>query len=136
MTIASKIFILLNILIASTAFTQTDSTSHKKRKNSSRMVTKDVTFQVVEDGFTINELERFDQYVTRHRKRIPGVHGLVKVAFTGEKDGSIKNVKIYKKLNVAADAEAVRLVKAFGKWKPNTTDGEPTSSRLTVPITF
>ena len=65
-----------------------------------------------------------------------GVQGRVVVQFVVEKDGSISEVEVVKKVNEHLDAEAVRVVNAMPKWKPGKQKGEPVRVKFTLPVTF
>ena len=56
--------------------------------------------------------------------------------FIIEKDGSVTNVKVIKKVNDAIDAEAVRVVKAMPKWKPGKQNGREVRVKYTIPVSF
>jgi len=60
----------------------------------------------------------------------------VLVQFIIEKDGSVTNVKVIKKVNDAIDAEAVRVVKAMPKWKPGKQNGREVRVKYTIPVSF
>ncbi len=65
-----------------------------------------------------------------------GAQGRVLVQFIVEKDGSISEVEVIKKVNEHLDAEAVRVVNAMPKWKPGKQNGEPVRVKYTLPISF
>jgi TonB family protein len=65
-----------------------------------------------------------------------GAQGRVLVQFIVEKDGSISEIEVVKKIDENLDAEAVRVVKAMPKWKPGMQKGEPVRVRFTLPIMF
>ena len=65
-----------------------------------------------------------------------GIAGRVLVQFIIEKDGSVTNVKVIKKVNDAIDAEAVRVVKAMPKWKPGKQNGREVRVKYTIPVSF
>ena len=65
-----------------------------------------------------------------------GVQGRVVVQFVVEKDGSISEVEVVKKVNEHLDAEAVRVVNAMPKWKPGKQKGENVRVKYTLPISF
>ena len=65
-----------------------------------------------------------------------GVQGRVLVNFIIEKDGSISNVHVIKKVNDNLDAEAVRVVSAMPKWTPGMQEGKVVRVKYTLPITF
>lgn len=65
-----------------------------------------------------------------------GIQGRVVVQFVVEKDGSISEVEVVKKVNEHLDAEAVRVVNAMPKWKPGKQKGENVRVKYTLPISF
>lgn len=65
-----------------------------------------------------------------------GIQGRVVVQFVVEKDGSISEVEVIKKVNEHLDAEAIRVVNAMPKWKPGKQKGEPVRVKFTLPVTF
>ncbi len=64
------------------------------------------------------------------------VSGTVHVNFTVEKDGSITNVKVDRKLGSGLDDEAIRVVKASEKWSPGIQNGEAVRVQFNVPVKF
>lgn len=64
------------------------------------------------------------------------IQGQVVVRFVVEKDGSIGQVDVVKKVDPAIDKEAVRVVKSMPKWKPGKQRGKTVRSRYTLPIKF
>jgi len=65
-----------------------------------------------------------------------GTQGRVVATFIVEKDGTITNVKVVKKVSDELDAEAVRVIKAMPKWKPGMQKGQPVRVKYTIPVTF
>lgn len=64
------------------------------------------------------------------------IQGTVKVSFVVNTDGTISEIEVLKGADVDLGAEAVRLIKASGKWVPGKELGEITSIRQVVPIKF
>ena len=60
------------------------------------------------------------------------IQGTVTIKLIIEKDGSVSNVKVHPLL----DAEAMRVVKAMGKWTPGTMKGKPVRVSYHLPIRF
>ncbi|WP_179413992.1 energy transducer TonB [Mucilaginibacter sp. E4BP6] len=54
-----------------------------------------------------------------------GTEGTVKVSFIIEKDGSISNIHIVKKVSRELDAETIRVIKLSPQWKPFILNGQP-----------
>lgn len=132
---------ILLLFFASPALAQHVPVVIKKdtiRKAGRRVVTTHmlITETVTDEDNTPEEMEKFDQYVKKHIKAIPGVHGSVTVRFTNEADGSITHIEVVKSLSKAADKEALRLVRSYPKWQPTRSNGKPESSVLTLPIEF
>jgi protein TonB len=65
-----------------------------------------------------------------------GVSGVVLVEFVVEKDGSISNVKVLVPVYPELDAEAVRVIKGFPKWKPGRQMGKAVRVLFQIPIRF
>ena len=65
-----------------------------------------------------------------------GVEGVVYVAFTVEKDGSVNDVDIVRGIGAGCDEEVVRLVRSMPAWKPGTQKGTPVSVRYNMPVKF
>ena len=65
-----------------------------------------------------------------------GLQGRVTVQFIIDKDGSIKAPKVLSSISKDLDAESIRLVKSFPKWKPGMQRGQAVAVRYTVPIMF
>ena len=64
------------------------------------------------------------------------VQGRVVVTFLVERDGSISNAKVIKRLDPLLDAEALRVVNAMPKWIPGRQNGVTVAVRYTIPVTF
>lgn len=65
-----------------------------------------------------------------------GVSGVVFVQFVVEKDGSISNVNVLVPVYPDLDAEAVRVIKEFPKWKPGKLRGKTVRVYFQIPIRF
>lgn len=64
------------------------------------------------------------------------IQGKVIVQFTVEKDGSLSDIKILRKLHPAGDKEAIRIISIMPKWKPGIKEDEPAATTYTLPINF
>lgn len=64
------------------------------------------------------------------------ISGRMLVSFKIEKDGSISNINVIKKLCEPCDKEAVRVVKLMEKWKPGMIRGKKVRVGYTLPITY
>jgi len=65
-----------------------------------------------------------------------GITGRILVQFVIEKDGSVSNVKVLRKVDPYLDKEAVRVIKSMPKWKPGKQRGKPVKVSFQVPINF
>lgn len=65
-----------------------------------------------------------------------GISGTVLVQFVVEKDGSISNVKTLVSVYPDLDAEAMRVIAGFPKWKPGKKMNQLMRVYYQVPITF
>ncbi|RZL49450.1 MAG: energy transducer TonB [Pedobacter sp.] len=64
------------------------------------------------------------------------IQGNVFVSFTIEKDGSLTDIKVDRKLGGGTDEEAMRVLKLSKKWIPGTQDGKPMRVKYKMPIKF
>ena len=86
-------------------------------------------------------LEALVQFLQSHLKypmvaREQGIEGTVFVVFLVEKDGTITSVEPIKSLSPETDAEAVRVIESFPKWKPGKKDGNIVRSSFIIPIKY
>ncbi len=65
-----------------------------------------------------------------------GITGKVFVGFVIDKDGSVTNVEIVSGADKNLDAEALRVIKSFPKFKPGFQRGQPVRVQFTIPINF
>ncbi|GGE97134.1 energy transducer TonB [Hymenobacter cavernae] len=70
--------------------------------------------------------------LARQRK----VEGRVMVEFVVQKDGSLADTKLVKRLGSGCDEEALRLIKAAPKWNPARYKGQPLRQKMVLPIVF
>ena len=63
-----------------------------------------------------------------------GVQGRVVIGFIVEKDGSLTDVKVLRHVDIALDAEALRVVKGMPKWIPGRHNGQRVRVRYLLPI--
>ncbi|BAU54614.1 energy transducer TonB [Mucilaginibacter gotjawali] len=64
------------------------------------------------------------------------IEGRVVISFIVEKDGSLTNFKVEKKLWPDMDAEALRVLKKSPKWIPGKQHGKLVRVKYMVPINF
>ncbi|MFC4211856.1 energy transducer TonB [Pedobacter lithocola] len=64
------------------------------------------------------------------------VEATARVKFVVEKDGSVTNIQLEKKLGYGFDEEVMRIFKRMPKWKPALLKGHPVRSQFAMPISF
>jgi len=64
------------------------------------------------------------------------IQGTVVLRFVVDKDGSIKDVTIFRPLYSSCDKEAARVVKSMPKWIPGRQNGNPVAVYFTLPVKF
>lgn len=113
-------------------------------------VRKDKDARTEQDGaiFTIVEqmpefpggMEALYQFLAANIKYPGGpddcVSGKIIVSFVIEKDGTVSDAKVVRKLHPAFDAEALRVVKLMPKWEPGRQEGKPVRVQFNLPINF
>jgi protein TonB len=70
--------------------------------------------------------------LARQRK----VEGRVMMEFIVEKDGSLVEPKVIKRLGSGLDEEALRLIKMAPKWTPARYKGQPMKQKMVLPVVF
>ena len=63
-----------------------------------------------------------------------GVQGRLVIGFIVEKDGSLTDVKVLRAVDIAIDAEVLRVVKGMPKWIPGRQNGKRVRVRYLLPI--
>ncbi|MFI5451173.1 TonB family protein [Pedobacter sp. UC225_61] len=64
------------------------------------------------------------------------IQGTVYVSFTVEKDGSLNDIKVDRKLGYGTDEEAVRVLKLSKRWNPGMQNGRVVRVKYNIPIKF
>ncbi len=64
------------------------------------------------------------------------IQGNVFISFVIEKNGSLTNIKVDRKLGYGTDEEAIRVLKLSPNWEPGTQDGKPVRVKYNIPIRF
>jgi TonB family protein len=82
-------------------------------------------YAFIESELTYPELARKDS-----------IKGHVKVMFSIDVDGSIKDITVVEPLGELFDNEAIRVIKRSPPWKPATFNGYPVSSRMSIKLSF
>ena len=64
------------------------------------------------------------------------IQGKVIIQFTVDRDGSVINAKVIKKVDPLLDAEALRVIKSSPKWTPGTQKGKTVKVVFQYPVNF
>ena len=64
------------------------------------------------------------------------LEGKVFLSFVVEKDGSLMDIKVDRKLGLGTDEEAVRVLKESPKWQPGIQNGNVVRVKYNIPINF
>ncbi|TCD03401.1 M56 family metallopeptidase [Pedobacter psychroterrae] len=64
------------------------------------------------------------------------VSGKVFLSFVVEKDGSLTDIKVDRKLGSGLDEEAVRVIEESPRWIPGVQDGKAVRVKFNIPISF
>ena len=64
------------------------------------------------------------------------IQGNVFVSFVVEKDGSLSDIKVDRKLGFGTDEEALRVLKLSKRWNPGMQNGRPVRVKYNIPIKF
>ena len=98
----------------------------------------DVVEQMPEFPGGMPELMKFLQENVKYPEEAMknGIQGRVVVQFIVEKDGSISEAKVIKKVNELLDAEALRVIGEMPKWTPGKQKGQEVRVKFVLPVTF
>ena len=64
------------------------------------------------------------------------IYGKVYVEFVIDKTGKVTRVKLFQGVHPSLDAEALRVVRKFPKWRPANQNGKKVIQRFVLPINF
>lgn len=86
-------------------------------------------------------MDKFYKYISDNLKypekaKELNVQGKVFISFTVEKDGSLTDVRVDRKLGYGTDEEAIRVVKGSKRWNPGIQNGRPVRVKYNMPIGF
>ena len=65
-----------------------------------------------------------------------GIKGTVHITFVVEKDGSITDVKLLRRIGGGCDEEAIRVIGEMPNWNPGKQRGKPVRVQFNLPISF
>jgi TonB family protein len=86
-------------------------------------------------------MEKFYEFLSKNIKYPEAaidneIEGNVHVSFTVEKDGSLTDIKVERKLGFGIDEEAVRVLKTTKKWNPGVQNGRAARVKYNIPVKF
>ncbi|WP_316792936.1 TonB family protein [Pedobacter frigoris] len=86
-------------------------------------------------------IANFYAYVQRNIKypieaQLNKTQGKVLLSFVVEKDGSLTNIRVDRKLGDGTDEEALRVLSESQKWYPGIVDGKAVRVKYNIPISF
>ena len=131
-----------------------DSSSQKPSNEAEEEVissadTTQVTGDLTKDAFDVveqmpefpggaEEMMKFMMNNVKYPKEAmdKGTEGQVMVMFVVDKDGSVVEPQVVKKVDPLLDEEALRVVKLMPKWKPGMQRGEIVRVKYTIPVSF
>ena len=102
----------------------------------------DKIFKIVEQNAEpVGGMAAFYKYVGKNIKypkqaKRMGIEGRVFLNFVVEKDGSITDIKVMRKLGGGCDEEAIRVLKKAPKWNPAKQRGRAVRVNMTIPVLF
>lgn len=102
----------------------------------------DFVFQAeVMPTFEGGDLMKFRQWVIGEliyppKAAVRNIQGDVIVAFTVERDGSLREIKVLSMPDELLGAEVVRVIRKSPSWSPGMTDGKAVRVRMSLPVTF
>jgi len=65
-----------------------------------------------------------------------GIQGKVFVSFIVERDGTLTDIQVLRKLGGGTDEEAIRVLKASPAWNPGIQNGKKVRVKFNIPISF
>ena len=71
-----------------------------------------------------------------HPESVSEISGRVVLRFVVNKDGSITDIEVVKKLHPDLSKEAIRVVQEMPLWQPGYQDGVPVRVYYTLPVRF
>ena len=79
-------------------------------------------------------IEKNQKYPALARQR--KIEGKVMVEFIVQRDGSLTDARVIRKMGSGLDDEALRLIKAAPKWEPAAFEGKPIKQKMVLPVLF
>lgn len=86
-------------------------------------------------------INKFYEFLGKNIKYPPmavenDIQGNVFVSFTVERDGTLSDIKIDRRLGFGTDEEAIRVLKLTRGWNPGTQNGKAVRVKYNIPIKF
>lgn len=109
---------------------------------------KDNTDQKLYDYVSIEKIPQYPGGIDKFRQFLmanikypaeatkAGLQGTVYVNFTVEKDGSLTDIRVDRKVGSGLDEEAMRVIGSSKKWIPGIQNGRPVRVKYNVPVSF
>ena len=79
-------------------------------------------------------VEKNQKYPTLARQR--KIQGKVMVEFMVQRDGSLTDARVIRKMGSGLDEEAMRLIKTAPNWEPATFQGKTIKQKMILPVLF
>lgn len=91
--------------------------------------------------FGKGSLSEFHQWVASNLKYPQeavqqGIQGRVIVSFYVDKEGKVVNITVLRSPSELLSQEVVRVMESAPRWNPGMRNGEPVSTRYTIPLDF
>lgn len=85
--------------------------------------------------------EKLNEFLSTHMQypkeaQDKGIEGRVMVAFVVNRDGSISDAKVARKVDPSLDNEALRVINSMPRWIPGQQGGKNVRVRYTLPLLF
>ncbi len=92
-------------------------------------------------SFRNNGLDGFVNYINRNLRYpkdayLNNIQGTVITHFTVEKDGSLSNIHLAKKVHPSLDREALRVIQSSPRWFPASEKNQPVKVQISCPVNF
>ena len=131
--------LVLLVIVVAPARANAQNKKVKKAQTRKDTTTDDKVYDVCEqmpifeggDAALLKYLRENLKYPDKTKDR--GVQGRLIIGFIVEKDGSLTDVKVLRPVDIALDAEVLRVVKGMPKWIPGRHNGQRVRVRYLLP---
>ncbi len=130
--------LLLLIILTHLSFTLSAQTRQQKNDTTHKEEVIESPLEVAEfPGGRRGMMSFFENNIIYPPSAIKdSISGKVRLEFTIEKNGKVKEVKVLKGIRQDLDAEAIRVVKLMPEWKPSLLFGKPIRQKFHIPVKF